>query len=173
MFLILYLILFLLWLILNGRFGLDVILSGLVLCAAVDAFALRFCRWDITKNWRWRALLPAMLSFFGVLVWEIIKSNLNMMRLIADPNMKEKVRPQMVQFQLPLKSDLARAMLANAITLTPGTITVRERVSANAFVVHALTPEMGDGLEQSPLAKAVLRVDSAMCGSEKEEDEHV
>lgn len=163
-----FLLLFLLWLILNGRFAGDVILSGLIFAGAVDAFALRFCQWNITKKWRWSDLFPAMLMFIGVLVWEIIKANIQMMRLIADPNMREKVRPQMVQFELPLKSDLAKAMLANAITLTPGTITVRERVSANAFVVHALTPELGEGLEQCPLAKAVLRVDSAMCGPEEE-----
>lgn len=169
-----FLILFLLWLILNGRLASDVILSGLVLCAAVDVFALRFCRWNLAKSWRWGELLPAMLSFVGILLWEIIKANLKMMRLIADPHMKEKVQPRMVQFELVLKSDLAKAMLANAITLTPGTITVRERVSANAFVVHALTPEMGEGLEQCALARAVLRVDHAFCGAEEsEEGEHV
>ncbi|MGM9593047.1 MAG: Na+/H+ antiporter subunit E [Candidatus Onthomonas sp.] len=169
-----FLLLFLLWLILNGRLASDVVLSGLVLCGAVDAFALRFFRWNITKSWRWGELLPAMLSFVGILLWEIIQSNLKMMRLIADPHMKEKVQPRMVQFELVLRSDLAKAMLANAITLTPGTITVRERVSANAFVVHALTPEMGDGLEDCPLARAVTRIDRAICGEEAhKEGEHV
>jgi multicomponent Na+:H+ antiporter subunit E len=58
--------------------------------------------------------------------------------------MKEKIDPRMVNFKTRLKSDVARVTLANSITLTPGTITVR--VEGDVFTVHALSDKVASGL---------------------------
>ena len=50
-----------------------------------------------------------------------------------------------------------KAMLANSITLTPGTITVDTR--DDRFLVHCLDKDFGDGLENSAMEKRILNVE--------------
>jgi multicomponent Na+:H+ antiporter subunit E len=75
---------------------------------------------------------------------EIVLSTLHVTWLALHPSMKEKIDPRMVNFKTRLKSDVARVTLANSITLTPGTITVR--VEGDVFTVHALSDKVASGL---------------------------
>jgi multicomponent Na+:H+ antiporter subunit E len=54
--------------------------------------------------------------------------------------MNELVEPQMVEFETKLEKELSKFVLANSITLTPGTVTVR--VEGSRFLVHALTDKV-------------------------------
>lgn len=163
-----FLVLLILWFIFNGRFTWDVLAVGIVACGAVDWFARKYCRWTLTKSFQWLRLLPALLGYCGLLVWEIIKANLAVARIILNPKMEKKVEPQLVRFEVDFKSPLTRALLANSITLTPGTITVR--MLPGHFIVHALNPGMGEGLDCSAFYKGCKRLDELMTG---EEDAHV
>ena len=58
---------------------------------------------------------------------------------------KRKIEPALVTFHADLRTELARYMLANSITLTPGTITVE--TAGNEFTVHCLSAEMVKGAE--------------------------
>ncbi len=156
-----FFLLLLLWLIFNGRLALDVIISGVLVSAAITWFAMRYCKWYVTKDWRWGRFIPQLLAYCVLLVKEIVKANLAVIRLILDPRMEEKIHPQMVKFDVEYKSTIMRALLANSITLTPGTITVRVRKSS--FVVHALTPEMGAGMTESDFYKCCAKMDACTC----------
>lgn len=57
-----------------------------------------------------------------VLTWEIIKANLDVAYRIIHPLLP--INPGIVKVKTSLKSDTAQAVLANSITLTPGTMTV-------------------------------------------------
>ncbi|MCQ2442487.1 MAG: Na+/H+ antiporter subunit E [Oscillospiraceae bacterium] len=168
-----FLILLILWFIFNGRFGWDVLAVGLVSCAAVDWFARKYCKWYITSDWRWLKFIPGILGYAALLVWEIIKANWAMIRIILSPKMKEEVQPQLVRFQVDYKSTLMRTLLANSITLTPGTITVR--MLPDHFIVHALNPGMGVGLDESSFFKGCKRLDEFVCEPEdmEKEEAHV
>ena len=50
----------------------------------------------------------------------------------------------MVSFKTTLTSDFAKFVLANSITLTPGTVTVR--IKNDEFLVHALTDFTANGV---------------------------
>lgn len=165
-----FVLLFVLWLVFNGRCSLDVVAVGLVLSAVITWFAVRFCRWDVTREWNWVKFVPAMLAYSVLLVKEILLANLAVIRLILDPKMEEKVRPQLVKFPVTLKSPFSRMLFANSITLTPGTITVRAH--SDSFVVHALTPEMGTDIDKSSFAEGCARIDAIVSASKKE-DSHV
>lgn len=156
-----FFLLLLLWLIFNGRLAPDVIISGVLVSAAITWFAMRYCKWYVTKDWRWGRFIPQLLAYCVLLVKEIVKANLAVIRLILDPKMEEKIHPQMVKFDVDYKSTIMRALLANSITLTPGTITVRVRKSN--FVVHALTPEMGMGMTESDFYKCCAKMDECTC----------
>ena len=56
--------------------------------------------------------------------------------------------PQIVCFKTVLRTDFARFVLANSITLTPGTVTVR--IQDDTFYVHAITVHAAGDLAPGP-----------------------
>ena len=62
----------------------------------------------------------------------LVRANLDMARRVLTPALP--LRPAMVQIRTSLRSDLGRLVLANSITLTPGTLSVD--VDGDALVVH-------------------------------------
>lgn len=70
--------------------------------------------------------------FAVVLLWEIVKANLDVARRILDPRLP--IRPGIVVIRTRLTHDLARMILANSITLTPGTFTLD--VIGDRLLVH-------------------------------------
>lgn len=159
-----FLILFLLWLILNGRLAADVLLTGALVSAALTWFAYHYCNWSANRDRQLLLLLPQLAAYAVLLIKEIIKANLQVIRMIWSPNLKEQTQPQLVMFEAPLKHELARTLLANSITLTPGTITVRLR--AHHYVVHALTPEMGKDLDDSSFVRALRPMEERLARAE-------
>ena len=94
--------------------------------------------WDLLRR------LVTLNIYFIWLFYEIIVANLHVMYVVCHPNMKNMINPHMVTFKTKLKNDLSKFCLANSITLTPGTVTVR--ISKNEFLVHAITDKAGEGL---------------------------
>lgn len=82
-----------------------------------------------------RALLPRihlLFVYLGVLVFNIYLASFKMTLAIITGN----INPRIVHFRTRLKSDLARVVLANSITLTPGTLTLD--LDVDHLVVHWL-----------------------------------
>ena len=65
----------------------------------------------------------------------------------------KSISPQLVEIQLPQKTDLGRVIYANSITLTPGTVSVE--LTTDTVIVHALTKEAADDLSTGNMAKAI------------------
>ena len=84
--------------------------------------------------------LPQTLAYFGWLFVEIVKANISVVRQIVSPDME--VSPTMTKIPTGSKSDLARTMFANSITLTPGTVSIA--LEEDHILVHALLSEMSD-----------------------------
>lgn len=62
------------------------------------------------------------LVFLFIFLWECIKANFDVAYRVIHPDMP--INPGIVKVKLTLKTEIARVMLANSITMTPGTITV-------------------------------------------------
>ena len=84
----------------------------------------------------------ALPRFWLGLMGEIVSSNLQMIALILSPKMP--LRPQMLELHSSDPTDLGKVLLANAITLTPGTVTVA--LDAHVLTVHALNDESAMGI---------------------------
>lgn len=80
--------------------------------------------------------------FVGWLVAEIVVSSLQVARVVLDP--KLPIDPHVVRLRPDLPHPLARLTLANAITLTPGTVTLD--AAEGELHVHALTRASARGL---------------------------
>jgi multicomponent Na+:H+ antiporter subunit E len=91
--------------------------------------------------------------FLPYLLYAVVRANLSMAAVVLHPRLP--IDPTTVRIPAP-EGRLARALLANSITLTPGTLTVD--VDGDELVVHALTRESRAELEAGGLARAVAFV---------------
>ena len=94
-------------------------------------------------------------KYFLVLIWEIIKANIDTVKLIL--SRRYMAEPVVVKFQSDLKTDMANVLLANSITLTPGTITVS--LNKNEFVIHCLDKDFSEGLKDSIFVKMLRKLE--------------
>jgi multicomponent Na+:H+ antiporter subunit E len=85
------------------------------------------------------------------LLYEIIKSNILVSYVILHPDLP--IEPRLTEVRSAVWGGMPVATLANSITLTPGTLTVRVR--GQDFVVHTLVPPAREGLFDGDLERAV------------------
>ena len=142
-----YLVFLIIWIIFNEKLNLEILLFGLVISAAVFAFICKFMDYSIQKELHFYKKLSGMLRYVFALVKEILVANLHVCRMILSE--EEEIDPALVQFQTDMQTPAGRAFYANAITLTPGTITVS--LEDDTYVVHCLDESMSQGLSDAKL----------------------
>ena len=145
-----------LWVILNGQITWEIVLSGAVLSALIELFAIRFMHYSLKRELRAIRLLPRVLTYLVHLIREIVKANWAVMRLILSPTLE--VEPQLRSFRTPLTSPTARAVLADSITLTPGTITVS--LEGDEYLIHSLDKGLMEGIEDTSFQRELLEMEA-------------
>ncbi len=132
------------WLVLSGKFDLFHISLGVVSSAIVT-----YTSGDmLLKARRLKGLPGNWLRFIAYVPWllfEILRANMHVMRLVFHPRMMELIDPRMIRFESRLNDEMARFIFANSITLTPGTITVYVSIFGK-YSVHAIDKASGQGL---------------------------
>ncbi|HOK60600.1 Na+/H+ antiporter subunit E [Tenuifilum sp.] len=117
----LFVLLFLIWLLLTGTFELTSLLLGLALAVTLALIFGKnsnvFGRFRMTPK-----VFVYSLIYLFVLSWEIVKSNIDVALRVLNP--KLPINPGIVKVKTRLKSPIGRMILANSITLTPGTLTI-------------------------------------------------
>lgn len=150
-----YLLYFILWVIFNGRITLEICLFGIVIAGAVFAFTCKFMDYSIEKEKHILKKSMQMLHYICVLVVEIVKANFAVIHLILSE--KEEIEPALVSFEAKMKTTTGKAFLANAITLTPGTITVS--LEDSRYLVHCLDESMAEGMDDSVFADLLEKME--------------
>lgn len=150
-----YILFFLMWIIFNGRITLEITLFGLVIAGVIYAFICRFMEYSIKKDIRIMSKFFLILQYIIVLVWEIVKANVAIMKMIM--SVRYENEPVLVHFRTHLKSKTARVILANSITLTPGTITVS--LEEDEYLVHCLDKDLAEGIDSSVFVKLLERLE--------------
>ena len=148
-----YLLLFFFWIILNGRLTVEIVVLGLIFAAIVYAFVWKFMglTWEREKSF-WKHFLWGV-QYIAILLKEIAVANFVVLKIVLSP--KKKVHPVIVSFDAPLKNHILQAILADSITLTPGTITVR--LYEEKFEVHCLDESMAEGINDSIFVKMLRK----------------
>lgn len=146
--------LFALWLAFNGRLSTDVVVVGALVCAALYFFCCRFLDFSIRKDFIILRELPYILAYACNLIVEVVKSSISTLKLIFA---KKQPHSAIIKFHSGLKSSAARVLLANSITLTPGTITLE--LSGDEYTVHCLDIALGDGIEESSFVRRLLKME--------------
>ena len=144
---------FILWIVLNGRITLELVLLGILIAAAVFLFARAAFGYSARTEWSLLRSVPLAVWYSVNLIIEIIKASLNVISIILSPSRRPD--PVLIEFDSGLESEFKNVILANSITLTPGTITVK--MEGSHFQVHCLIPEYADGIEESSFVKLLRR----------------
>lgn len=150
-----YLLYFVLWIIFNGNITLEICLFGLVIAAAVFAFTCKFMDYSIEKEKNLLKKIPKMIRYVCVLVLEIVKANFAVIHMILSE--KEELEPTLVSFHSDMETPTGRALLGNAITLTPGTITVT--LEDSDYVVHCLDESLAVGMSDSVFVELLTELE--------------
>ncbi|MBW8369506.1 MAG: Na+/H+ antiporter subunit E [Thiobacillus sp.] len=77
-----------------------------------------------------------LLHYLGILILDIVRGSFHVARLILRG--PARLRPVFVEVPLALKTDLAISLLANTISLTPGTVSAHLSADKRTLIVHTL-----------------------------------
>jgi multicomponent Na+:H+ antiporter subunit E len=133
---------FLLWLLLTGSLATDELAAGALVAVAAAALA----RSRIVGGVRLTPAAPAHIAaYLGVSFVALVRSNLDAARRLLSPSLP--MNPGFVQVRTGLRSELGRLLLANSITLTPGTLTVD--VEEDRLLVHWIDCPAGTDVEEA------------------------
>jgi len=146
------------WLLLTFEFSVPNIIVGVV---ASIICALFFGRVFITNTYK--LLQPHRYFWFVIylfiFIWECLKANLDVAYRVLHPAMP--IRPGIVKVKTTLKSDMAKMLLANSITMTPGTISV-DIIDDNLYVhwiyIRSEDPEIYTGIITGAFEKYIKRI---------------
>jgi multicomponent Na+:H+ antiporter subunit E len=155
--LVLWMLLFVLWLVMNSSTALPIAITGAVISLVIS--------WIFTARsnvWRIR-LTPASFWHFsaytGIFIVELVKANLNMLRYVYAPRIE--IHPGIVKVHTRLTSPIGRLALANSIALTPGSLVMDIR--DDTMFIHLLDvkttdPENASALIVGPYEKHLEEV---------------
>jgi multicomponent Na+:H+ antiporter subunit E len=101
-----------------------------------------------------------MAAYLPWLGWQIVAASFQVARIVLSPTLK--ITPRLFRFSHELPHNLARATLANSITLTPGTVTIDVR--GDEYLVHALNDEAAEALQRTDAGNMKTRVSSIFRG---------
>ena len=150
-----FLLLLLIWILFNGQLTLEIFLFGLVFASLIYAFICKFFGFSFKKDIMLIKLSGYIIEYLLVLFIEIVKANLVTGKHLLSE--RYEVEPVLVTFTTALKTETARVVLANSITLTPGTITVK--LSDDELSVHCLDKSLAVGLSDSIFVKLLMRIE--------------
>jgi multicomponent Na+:H+ antiporter subunit E len=141
------------WLLWSGLYKPLLIVLGILSCLLTLAIARRmgfFAPKAFTLH-----LIPRLLSFWAWLGKELVKSNLEVARIVLSPKMS--ISPTLVTLQAQPRSQVGQAILGNAITLTPGTVTLDDH--EGELIVHCLTRAGAESLSEGEMNRRVAAVE--------------
>ena len=128
-----------LWLLLVNELSIGHLLLGTLLGWAVPLYTARF--WPDQVRVR-RPLV--LLRFVGVVLYDIIVANITVARLILGST--ERLQPAFLIMPLAVRSEVAISLLANTISLTPGTVSTFLSADRRCLIIHSLHTTAPDAM---------------------------
>ena len=150
------------WMILSGKLEPIYLFWGFLSIAFVVWLGNRMHGIPLAENepcGATRINIPRLTVYLFWLVGEIVKSGVYVAYVVLHPKMP--IEPMIVRFTSKQPNVLARVILGNSITLTPGTLTLD--IEGSHFTVHALTRDTEEGLVSGDMETRVARLYMKEC----------
>ena len=153
-----WLVFFIIWLGFTTTFRLSEVLTGVFV-----SFLLALLTYDTFTGWGFKGIKLSNIWWSVVYVvnflWLMIKANFHVAKIVLTPKMP--INPGIVKFETKLTNPYAKMVLANSITLTPGTFTVD--IVDNTYFIHWLDVSVTDPEEvykeiAEPFEKILLKI---------------
>lgn len=141
---LMFLTLIVFWLLLNNSLSLEIVAVGVAVSLLIS---LIFCsKCDIFNEISFTPkALYATVMFIFIFLGALIKANLSITKRVLSPSLP--INPGIVQVKTKLKSKVGRMVLANAITLTPGTFTLE--LNGEDLFIHWVNVKSGETEEST------------------------
>ncbi|MGH1537685.1 MAG: Na+/H+ antiporter subunit E [Gammaproteobacteria bacterium] len=147
-------VLFFLWLLLSGHYGPLLLSLGALSCVFVAWVSEKFGLFrNDYSTLKLNFKLPTFLPWF---FFEVIKSNIDVSWRILHP--KLPIEPNIMTLDASQHSNLATAVYANCITLTPGTYSLD--LDSNSIEVHSLTKALAEDLQTGEMSRRIAALES-------------
>lgn len=146
------------WFILNGRLTPEIIVFGIVISAGLSFVLIKFAGYSFKKELKlWRSFF-IFVRFVLRLIGDMFSSAFKVAAIIISGR---EVRPKLCVSSSPVKKTMPRMMLANSITLTPGTITVS--ADDEKYTVHCLDEDFCASTDSdAPASKLLIRLEERL-----------
>lgn len=143
------------WVVNSGHFDFLLLGFGVLSIALVIWINNRMTRFS--EGYQPPVIMSVRLPFYiAWLLKEIVKSNVEVVRCIYQR--RPAIEPRVFKVKVSQQSDLFKALYANSITMTPGTITME--VEGDEFTIHALTRSSREGLESGDMDRRVRSMEN-------------
>jgi multicomponent Na+:H+ antiporter subunit E len=126
-----WIFLMLVWIMFTTTFASHEILAGVITTGIISLLSIRLftcCNIDILSPVK----LFWMVWYLIVFLIALVKANLDVARRVVSP--KLPINPGIVKFKTNLKTNYSKMVLANSITLTPGTLSID--IVDDTFYIH-------------------------------------
>jgi multicomponent Na+:H+ antiporter subunit E len=143
------------WLVMSGFWDNPLLLT----LGAVSTALVAWLSWRIEKHYPFHSFMRVLANlprYWPWLVWEVVKSNADVLKRIWLPS-RYPIDPAQSVLPMSQQSRIGRTIYANSITLTPGTIAVR--VDGDKVLVHALHSDSIRDLEQGEMDRRVTALE--------------
>ncbi|MBF0219256.1 MAG: Na+/H+ antiporter subunit E [Gammaproteobacteria bacterium] len=117
----------------------DVLITGVVVALLITFTCGNGLTFFTEFRWSREAVVAGFL-YYGYFFSELVKSNIRLAQIVISPSLP--INPGIVKIRTELTSQMGRLMLANSITMTPGTLTVE--LDGEWLYVHWVTVEHED-----------------------------
>ena len=151
-----FVVLMILWLIFAGSVTVTNLILGAIVSGLITLLCTRYMGYSTKRFYRGFSKADEIAFYLAFLLKEIVRENFDILRFIYG---KEKPDSMIVHFHSRLKSQGLRVLVANSITLTPGTYTVK--LEGREYAVHALDESFQPGIEYSAFFQLAQKVEEA------------
>ncbi|MBR1566870.1 MAG: Na+/H+ antiporter subunit E [Oscillospiraceae bacterium] len=151
-----FVILLALWLVFAGSVTVTNLILGVLVAGLITLLCTKFMGYSTKRFYTGLKKAPAVAGYIGELLKEIVIANRDVLRVIY-----RKGQPQstLVRFHTDLRSEGLRVLVANSITLTPGTYTVK--LEGDEYAVHALDKSFQEDIENSAFFKLARKMEES------------
>ena len=132
------------------------LLMGAVVSGLITLFCAKFMGYSSSRFLKKLSKADEIAVYLAYLLKEIVRENFDVLRFIYR---KGQPKPMLVHFHGGVQNDALRVLVANSITLTPGTYTVR--LEGDEYAVHALDEYFQVDIEYSAFFKMARKVEEA------------
>lgn len=144
------------WIILAEKLNIQVILIGLLITVIIGFYSFKMKNESIPgKRYQILGKSKLRMDYILLLIKEIIIASIQVAKIVLSRELK--ISPSVIKFRTRLKKDLSKMILANSITLTPGTLTIE--VKGDEFTVHCISKDQIDDVMNSKFEDLLLKIE--------------